>query len=90
MDQLNSRLSAYLHEATDNQTYYEAAFRAHSFTQTHLCNGELGCFANNSGGYDLRDCARGPGGLESTDLAFYLEGLSVLASKSSDSKLAAL
>ena len=80
------RLSAYLYEATNVSTYYDAAILSHEFMQSHPCKGDLGCFSGKSGSFDVRSCAR-LGGQSSLNVAIYLEGLSVLANKTGNSTL---
>ena len=77
---LDLRLSAYLYEATNHNTYYNPAILSHEFMQSHPCKGDLGCFLGKSGSFDVRDYAR-VGGQSSLNVAIYLEGLSVLANK---------
>ena len=58
LNSFDLRLSAYLYEATNVSTYYDAAILSHEFMQSHPCKGVLGCFSGKSGSFDVRSCAR--------------------------------
>lgn len=81
---LTFRLSAYLYEATNNQTYLEAASLSQKFIQAHLTDASTSCIKDL---IFLNDCSYPNNFIVTYNTGLYLEGITVLGHTINDTNL---
>ena len=79
-----NRLSAYLYDVTDNQTFRDAANTSRTFIDAHLHN-KTGGYVRD--GFNIQPCNSDDPLVMTYNTGLYLEGLSVFANKTGDSDL---